>query len=75
MHQVYDPTAAKEVATLIVNKDLLRQARRLNINLSKKLEQYLIAELERLHKEEWIKDNSGILEMLDMAANAQLSVV
>ena len=45
---VFNPAAPKKSANLSINSDLLQQAKQLNINLSKTLEQHL-AEIAKAH--------------------------
>ena len=64
MHHIYDRTAVPQLVNLAINKDLLRQAKKLDINLAKELETILIAKLEIAAKKEWAENNLKLLNNL-----------
>lgn len=59
---VYDPKAPKKAVNLSINGDLLRQARELNINLSKMLETQLEQMIRRERTRRWQEDNREAIE-------------
>jgi len=60
--EIYDTKATKKAVNLRVNGDLLRQAKALNINLSKALEQQL-AELARVARaRQWLAENKSAID-------------
>ena len=54
--------ARKQSANLSIRGDLLRQAKRHNINLSKTLEERLEQILKTRDREEWLKENQDAIE-------------
>jgi len=58
----YDTTAPKRASNLSVNKNLLDEARRYKVNLSRLLEQALIETLAEKKREEWLEQNRESLE-------------
>jgi len=65
MQQIYDETAPKKSANLSVNSDLLKKARRLNINLSATLEHALMLQVKKVARETWLKENKQALNSLN----------
>ena len=59
---LYDPEAKKKAANLSVNGDLLRQAKKHRINLSKALEQKLAEMLLEKRRQEWKNENREAIE-------------
>ncbi len=57
MQPTYDPGAARRPTNLSINSDLLRQARELDINLSRTLEQSLAGAVSRKRAERWLREN------------------
>jgi antitoxin CcdA len=57
MEVVMGNTARKQSANLSIRSDLLQQAKRYKINLSKTLEDRLEQILKDRNREEWLKNN------------------
>lgn len=53
----YDADAPKKATNLSINRDLLIQAKRLNVNLSAALEQTLAEILKRHQQKQWLEEN------------------
>ena len=68
MHHIYDRTAVPQLVNLAINKDLLRQAQKLDMNLAKELETIIIAKLEIAAKKEWAEKNLTIMNNLSNIA-------
>lgn len=63
MHEtLYDPNTPKKATNLSINGDLLRQAKALEINLSKTLEDTLIGLLQQKKREQWLQQNREAVE-------------
>ena len=65
LHQTtatYDVSAPKRPTNLSVNSDLLEQARALNINLSRALEESLEARIREEKRRRWLADNKQAIE-------------
>jgi antitoxin CcdA len=60
--EVYDTKAPKKAVNLRVNSDLLRQAKALNVNLSRALEQYLAALAREAHGRQWVEENRAAID-------------
>lgn len=69
MRHLYDDTAVKKATNLSINSDLLARARDLNINLSATLEQALEAELRKVERESWQKNNKQAIDELNKLAD------
>jgi len=69
VQQIYDKTAPKKSANLSVNSDLLKKARRLNINLSATLEHALMQQVKKSARETWLKENKKALNSLNDLAD------
>ena len=59
---IYDTTAPKRASNLSVNSNLLEEARRYKVNLSKLLEKALVETLAEKKRTEWIEQNREALE-------------
>ena len=59
---IYDDTAPKRALNLSVNSNLLEEARRYKLNLSKLLEQALVEALTEKKRTEWLEQNREALE-------------
>lgn len=57
MLSAHDPARPKRPANLSVNSDLLREAKKFNINLSATLEAALIEVLRSKRQEQWLHEN------------------
>lgn len=57
MPSVNDNSKPKRPANLSINSDLLRQAKKFNINLSATLEAALIEALRNKRREQWLHEN------------------
>ena len=68
---IFDVTAPKKSANLSINSDLLKQAKRYNINLSQTLECYLAEILREEKQREWIKKNRKAVENYNHRVMAQ----
>ncbi len=62
MESFYDQTAPKKAANLSINRDLLRQARDLRINLSQTFEQHLAEVVAERLREQWLEENRQAIE-------------
>lgn len=58
---MYDTSAPKKPTNLSVNKDLLKRARSLNLNLSQVLEERLAEILRLQERESWITENKDAI--------------
>lgn len=58
----YDASAPKKAANLSVNSDLLEQAKALNINLSRTLEQGLEEQIRAEKRKRWLEENREGIE-------------
>ena len=68
---IFDVTAPKKSANLSINSDLLKQAKRCNINLSQTLECYLAEFLREEKQREWIKNNREAVEIYNHRVRTQ----
>ena len=68
MHQVYDHTAVPQLISFGLNKDLLAKAKKLNLDLAKELERFIIQEITKAEKDEWLKQNLQMVENLQRTA-------
>ena len=59
---IYDTSAPKRASNLSINSNLLEEARKYKINLSKLLEQTLIETLTEKKRTEWLAQNGEALE-------------
>lgn len=59
---IYDNKAPKRASNLSVNSNLLEEARRYKLNLSKLLEQALVEALTEKKRTEWLEQNREALE-------------
>ena len=57
-----DGAVAKKAANLSINKELLAEARRLNINLSATLEQALTEKVRQEKRKQWLQENREAIE-------------
>ncbi len=62
MQLVIDASAPKKATNLSINKELLAEARNLNINLSATLEQALIEKVRQEKRRQWLEDNRVAIE-------------
>jgi antitoxin CcdA len=62
MTPVYDPRGSKKATNLSINRDLLRQARELGINLSGLLEERLAEVVRARRREQWGEENREAIE-------------
>lgn len=62
MNDLYDTMAPKKATNLSLNSDLLKKARRLNMNLSSTLETALIEKLKSLEAEKWQNEHINAIE-------------
>ena len=62
MEHVYDRSAPKKAANLSINRDLLMQARDLEINLSQTFERHLEEVVAQRLRELWLEENRSALE-------------
>ena len=60
--ELYDTKATKKAVNLRVNGDLLRQAKALNINLSKALEQQLVELAREARARQWLAENKSAID-------------
>lgn len=57
-----DSTAPKKATNLSINKELLAEARRLNINLSATLELALTEKVRQEKRKQWLENNRGAID-------------
>ncbi|PLX85519.1 MAG: acetoacetyl-CoA synthase [Desulfuromonas sp.] len=62
MEPAYDLKAPKKPTNLSLNSDLLKQAKALNINLSRALEERLAELVREARRAQWLRDNRPALE-------------
>ncbi|MBI2307093.1 MAG: type II toxin-antitoxin system CcdA family antitoxin [Rhodocyclales bacterium] len=62
MIPAHNPNARKKPANLSINEDLLRSARKLDINLSATLEVALGDALQQKRREQWLAENREAIE-------------
>ena len=60
--ELFDADAPKKPVNLRVNSDLLRQAKALNINLSKALEQQLAGMTRDARARQWLEENKPAID-------------
>ena len=60
--ELFDADAPKKPVNLRVNSDLLRQAKALNINLSKALEQQLAGMAREARARQWLEENKAAID-------------
>ena len=58
----FDPAAPKKATNLSINRDLLEQAKALDINLSQSFEQHLETLVRAAAKERWRVENREAIE-------------
>ncbi len=58
----YDVTSPKRATNLSVNADLLDQAKALNINLSRTLEESLEQRIRQENRRKWLVDNKEAID-------------
>lgn len=62
MNASYDTSAPKKAPNVSVNCDPLRQARALDINLSRALEDHLGEPVRAARRERWLEENGAALD-------------
>ena len=62
MGNIFNPAAPKKSANLSINADLLQQAKKLNINLSRALEQHLAEIIRQAQRSHWLEESKDALE-------------
>jgi antitoxin CcdA len=60
--EAYDHTAPKRPLNIRINSDLVAQAKALQINLSKELENHLAALVAERQRQAWKKENQPAIE-------------
>lgn len=68
MQPVIDSKTPKKAANLSINKELLEEARNLNINLSATLEQALTEKVRQERRKQWLQDNREAIEACNQLA-------
>ena len=68
MQPSIDSTTPKKATNLSVNKELLDEARRLNINLSATLEQALTEKVRQERRKQWLQNNREAIEACNALA-------
>ena len=68
---IYDTAAPKRASNLSVNSNLLTEARRYKLNLSKLLEQALVDALTEKKRSEWLEENREALEAYNERVEAR----
>lgn len=71
MEPTFDRTAPKKAANLTVNRDLLRQAKELGINLSQALEEHLACLVAARRRQEWLDENRDAVEAYNRRIEAR----
>ena len=61
-NEIFDVKAPKKPVNLRVNSDLLRQAKALNINLSRALERQLEEMARAVRASQWLEENKPALD-------------
>jgi antitoxin CcdA len=62
MQPLIDNSAPKKATNLSINKELLAEARNLNINLSATLEQALTEKVRKERQKLWLENNSDAID-------------
>ena len=62
MNSIYDSSAPKKAANLSINRDLIKQAKELEINLSASLEDALVRLIKQKRREQWLDENRSALD-------------
>lgn len=62
MQPLIESSAPKKATNLSINKELLAEARALNINLSATLEQALTEKVRKERRKQWLEDNKQAIE-------------
>ena len=62
MQPSIDKTAPKKATNLSINKELLAEARSLNINLSATLEQALTEKIRQEKQKQWLENNREAID-------------
>lgn len=62
MQATYDTNAPKKATNLTVNRDLLKRARSLKLNLSQVLEERLVELLRQQERQAWIEENHDAMQ-------------
>ena len=62
MQSSIDNTAPKKATNLSINKELLAEARSLNINLSATLEQALTEKIRQERRKQWLENNRDAID-------------
>lgn len=60
-HQI-DSTTPKKATNVCINKDLLAEARKLNINLSATLEKALTERVRQEKRKQWLEENREAID-------------
>lgn len=60
--ELFDARARKKATNLSTNEDLLRRARKLNVNLSELLEARLVEILRLAERQVWLTENETAIE-------------
>lgn len=68
MQPAIDRKAPKKATNLSINKELLEEARNLNINLSATLEQALTEKVRQERRKQWLQDNREAIEACNQLA-------
>ena len=68
MQPVIDNAAPKKATNLTINRELLAEARSLNINLSATLEWALAEKIRQNKREQWREDNREAIEVCNELA-------
>ncbi len=68
MQPVVSKSAPKKPTNVSINKELLDEARALNINLSATLEQALTERVREARRQEWIAGNQGAIDTCNALA-------
>ncbi|MGB8517394.1 MAG: type II toxin-antitoxin system CcdA family antitoxin [Gallionella sp.] len=54
--------SGRKSVNLTINKELLQQAKALNINLSQTLERHLVVVVQQIKREQWLAENQAALD-------------
>lgn len=62
MSKPYDPAGLRRPVNVTVNAELLLEARRLGVNISRALEVGLLDEVRRRRAEAWVEENEQAID-------------
>ena len=69
MPSLYDCSAPKKPTNLTINKDLLRLAKEMNLNISAVLEAALVERVKQKRRERWLDENKEAIDIYNEKVN------